>query len=592
MTTIPCPTCQAQVIESALFCPQCGTRTGRGDSRVEAGAGDDVPGRLARALGPKYEVRRLLGEGGFAHVYEVWDTDLQRRLAVKVLKPDIAWSAGMLERFRQECRSLARLTHPNILAIHFVGEGEGLVYYAMPFVEGETLTSLLRQGALPVDRAIGIVRPLLDALAHAHGQGLIHRDIKPDNIMLEASTGRPLLVDFGIAKRLDGAGHQTQAGFVVGTPQYMSPEQALGQGDLDARSDLYAVGAVLYQMVTGTPPFEGESSQEIVGKHLSEPAPIATAVNARIPMWLSEVIVRCLEKRPAERYQSAAMLLDAINVGRESGATEAVSAERVAQRVKSEMRTELMSTAERARTLSGAAPVVSGPRASGRAPAPRTSGASPSAPTEITTAAARPRRWLLPLVLLLVLGGAGGAWFALQGSPVLIITNRLVEPIRLVVENQTVEVPANGESRIPVGRKGPLVVHWYLVRPVGPGNAPLGVEVQGSITEQEPGGEMPHLVDAGSSETAVFAPLITNATAEPLGVIVNAGLVNAVPCNCRVNPGATRARIGYYPLFKNSTVQASSPVGTVATFRDLGEQVDRSTGSVGLRFEAKDFGVQ
>jgi len=584
----PCPTCQAPVPESALFCPQCGARTGMGDSKVQPGAGVDVPSKLARALGDKYQVRRLLGEGGFAQVYEVWDTDLQRRLAVKVLKPDIAWSSGMLERFRQECRSIARLTHPNILAIHFVGEGEGLVYYAMPFVEGESLSSLLRQGALPLDRALGIIRPLLEALAHAHGQGLIHRDIKPDNIMLEASTGRPLLVDFGIAKQIDGAGHQTQTGFVVGTPQYMSPEQALGQGDIDARSDLYAVGAVLFQMVTGTPPFEGDTSQEIVGKHLSEPAPIATARNARIPMWLSEIIVRCLAKRPAERFQSAAMLLDAINLGRESGATDAVSAERVAQRVQADMKTEMISTAERSTRLADAATAISGPRSPGRGstakPAPGASSARPQAP-------ARSRRWLPGVLLLGLLGGLGG-WYFLSLNPVLVVENHLVEPIRIVVQNRTLEVAPGARTETPVKRGGPLVVQWYLVRPMGPDNVPLGVEVQGSITEQSPKGEMPHTIDAGAAESPVFAPLVTNSTAEPLGVVVNAGLVNAMPCNCRVNPGAVRARIGYYPLFKNSTVQASSPVGTVATFRDLGPSVDRDAGTVGLKFEPKDFGVQ
>ncbi len=584
-----CPTCQAPVPESALFCPQCGTRTGMGDSRVQPGPGVDVPDKLARALGEKYKVSRLLGEGGFAQVYEVWDTDLQRRLAVKVLKPDIAWSSGMLERFRQECRSIARLTHPNILAIHFVGEGEGLVYYAMPFIEGESLSSLLRQGALPLDRSLSIIRPLLDALAHAHSQGLIHRDIKPDNIMIEASTGRPLLVDFGIAKRIDGAGHQTQTGFVVGTPQYMSPEQALGQGDIDARSDIYAVGAVLFQMVTGTPPFEGETSQEIVGKHLSEPAPIATARNAKIPMWLSEIIVRCMAKRPAERFQSAAMLLDAINTGRDSGANQSVSAERVVQRVQADLKTEMMSSTERAKVLSNAATSISGPRSS------RASTQKPEAkPAAAESAASTPSRlgkWVALALVLLLMGGAG-AWYYMSSSPVLVVENRLVEPIRMVVDNQTIEVPAGGQVEAPVKRGRPLVVQWYLVRPAGPANAPLGVEVQGSITEQSPSGRMGHIIDANSAETAVFAPLVTNATQEPLGVVVNAGLVNAMPCNCRVNPGAVRARIGYYPLFKNSTVQASSPVGTVATFRDLGPSVDREAGSVGLRFEPKDFGVQ
>ncbi len=263
----------------------------------------------------------------------------------------------------------------------------------------------------PVDRALTILSPLLDALAHAHSQGLIHRDIKPDNIMLEASTGRPLLVDFGIAKRIDGEGHKTMTGFVVGTPQYMSPEQALGQGDLDARSDLYAVGAVLYQMVTGTPPFEGESSQEIVGKHLSEPAPIATAKNARIPMWLSDIIVRCLAKRPADRFQSAPMLLDSLNAGRQSGAQEPVSAERVARKLQTDEATLLLPSTETPRPM----------------PVPgRTSGS----PTMTGKAIAKPPNRGLPLLIFLALSALVAAWLVFGKRPVLVVQNRLVEPFR------------------------------------------------------------------------------------------------------------------------------------------------------------------
>src|SRR6266850_2209835 len=234
----------------------------------------DTLASLAKSLGPKYEVRRVVGSGGFADVYEVWDKDLERRLAVKVLRPDVAWTAGMIERFQRETRAAARLEHPNILPIHFVGDGEGLVYYAMPFVDGMSLGELLkRSGALPAERALAIIIPILDALDHAHKAGLIHRDIKPDNIMLDTARGRPLLVDFGIARRLDseaGAG-LTQTGLVIGT-------------------------------------------------HIADPPPAASDVNPKVPRELSDVILRCLEKQPSDRFQSAREVSAALGSDRQPSA--------------------------------------------------------------------------------------------------------------------------------------------------------------------------------------------------------------------------------------------------------------------------------
>src|SRR5437870_5237668 len=344
-----CPACRAEIPTGSAFCPACGNpsptvitneRVAAAPQPASAPTAVPTAERLARALGPKYQVKRLVGRGGFAEVYEPGDQDLDRRLAGKLLHPEIAWTPGMLARFRQEAKALARLQDPSILAIHFTGDGEGLVYYVMPLVEGESIAERLRRrGPYTADEALKIAEPILQALSHAHTQGLVHRDIKPDNVMVEAKSGRVLLLDFGIAKLLDPRGGETggaktATGFTVGTVQYMSPEQALGQSNLDGRSDLYAFGAMLYQMVTGTPPYDGNSSAEIVGKHLADPVPVASDVNARIPRWLSTVIVRCLAKQPEDRFQSAQEVLGALAAGRASGSTRLVGAQTLERQVR------------------------------------------------------------------------------------------------------------------------------------------------------------------------------------------------------------------------------------------------------------------
>jgi len=501
---------------------------------------------LSRALGPKYEVRRLIGSGGFAEVYEVWDKDLERRLAVKVLRPDVAWTSGMLERFQRETRAAARLEHPNILPIHFVGEGQGLVYYAMPFVDGMSLGELLkRSGALPPDRALAIIIPILDALDHAHKAGLIHRDIKPDNIMLDVARGRPLLVDFGIARRLDpeaGPG-LTQTGLVIGTPHYMSPEQALGDPNLGPASDLYSLGAVLFQMVTGEPPFDGDSSQQIVGKHIADPPPSASDVNAQVSRELSEVILRLLQKQPKDRFRSAAEVIAALE-GKQS--TTVRSRAQAAQAA-----TELL---------------VSG--ATGRV-------------TARVGRSARPRRmgWVLLVIGLTLLALGGGAFFFRQ--PTLVFENRLVDMVTVQVGGEERRILPGGSFTMKVPRARRLDLSWQLV-------PRLGVALGDTIGIAQPRGTMRLAATASPKTRAYFAPLITNESGQSLSITVNAGLAGSVRCGCTVPPGAVRMLIGYYPLFENSTVRAEAN-GRSATFQNLGSQANPTTGIVGLLFRTGDL---
>jgi tRNA A-37 threonylcarbamoyl transferase component Bud32 len=516
----------------------------------------DTSARLAKALGAKYEVRRLVGQGGFAEVYEVWDKDLERRLAVKVLRPDVAWTAGTVERFQRETRAAARLEHPNILPIHFVGEGEGLAYYAMPFVEGMSLGELLKRsggGALPADRALAIIIPILDALDHAHQAGLLHRDVKPDNIMLDSARGRPLLVDFGIARRIDASSGEagaglTQTGLVIGTPHYMSPEQALGDPNLDKRSDLYSLGAVLFQMVTGSPPFDGESSQQIVGKHIAEPPPAATDVNPSVPRELSNVIMRCLAKQPDERYQSAGAVIRALEGDRQPSSERARA-----------------SAAQAATQL-----LVSG------------------ATTKVRrTAKPRRRGWaILAIVLPVLVLGAGALFFR---QPRLVFENRLAGQVAVQVAGEERRLLPGGSLTLPLERGRPLALNWRFVRPEAEGGA-MGVPLGDTMTIARPSGRVRLSATASPRNKAYFAPLITNETGAPITITVNAGLAGALSCHCTVPPGAVRMEIGYYPLFANSTVRAEEAgTGRTATFKDLGPQVDAARGVVGLLFRVVDL---
>ena len=565
MTPERCFQCQAPVARDAAFCPQCGalaaTRVTGSAERPELDL--EIQSRLSLALGPKYGVRRLIGRGGFAEVYEVWDEELHRRLAIKVLRPGMAWTEGMLARFKQEARAVARLTHPNLLPIHFVGEGHGLVYYAMPYIEGQSVAQMIRHtGALPWKTAADYAINLLGALAHAHERGLVHRDLKPDNIMIDATTGRVLLVDFGIAKRLDGGKSETQTGFVVGTPQYMSPEQALGQADLDARSDIYSFGAVLFQMVTGAPPFDGDSSQEIVGKHIAEPPPVASVSDARIPRWMSDVIVRCMAKKATARFQSANGVIDALNHGLAGGGGKTAGTNRTITSVVDQP-TEIMTTGGQA---------VAVPR---------------SMPRRHSWHTLRLPLGVLLLVLLLV--GAVGSALRLT-RPTLIFSNRLVHPIRLVVNGNEHQVAASSEFRLRLPRRQGLTAQWYLERMKRADGSAVGAGLGGTLVEDMPQGRIEWAADVNDAAEVLFAPLITNMTDTPLRLTVNAGLEGAEECDCTVPSGATRAMIGYYPLYTNSTVEARTPEGRVARFKDLGPKVDPRIGAIGLRFEPKDFG--
>ncbi len=272
----------------------------------------DAPERLAAALADRYRIERELGAGGMATVYLAEDVKHHRRVAIKVLRPELAQAIGP-ERFLREIETTANLRHPHILPLYDSGEAGGFLFYVMPLVEGESLRDRLeREKQLPIDDALKIAREVADALSHAHSRGVVHRDIKPENILLES--GHAVVADFGIAKAVSAAGGErlTQTGMSVGTPQYMSPEQAAGERDLDGRSDLYSLGCVLYEMLAGQPPFTGPTVESVVHQHLTAEPRAITQIRPAVPAEIAGVLQRALAKTPADRFNPVAQFSDAL----------------------------------------------------------------------------------------------------------------------------------------------------------------------------------------------------------------------------------------------------------------------------------------
>lgn len=281
-------------------------------SRVQLTESSHVTARLFAALSDRYRIERELGTGGMATVYLAEDLKHRRQVALKVVRPELGVVLGA-ERFLREIEIAAGLHHSHILPLYDSGDADGSLYYVMPFVEGESLRARLdREKQLPLDDALRIAREVADALSYAHSRGVVHRDIKPENVLLQS--GHAVVADFGIARALSAVGDErlTQTGMSLGTPAYMSPEQAAGERETDGRSDLYSMGCVLYEMLAGQPPFTGPTLESVVHQHLvAEPRPI-TQLRPTVGAEVAAALTRALAKTPADRFNPVSQFAQAL----------------------------------------------------------------------------------------------------------------------------------------------------------------------------------------------------------------------------------------------------------------------------------------
>jgi serine/threonine protein kinase/Tfp pilus assembly protein PilF len=281
--------------------------------------------RVQASLAGRYRLERELGRGGMATVYLADDLKHHRSVAIKVLRAELAATVGA-DRFLREIEIAARLAHPHILPLHDSGTADGLLYYVMPYVAGESLRAWLeRERPLALDAAVKVARDVAEALDHAHHHGIVHRDIKPENILLEE--GHAVVADFGLAAALSAVepGRLTGAGFAAGTPEYMSPEQAAGEPQLDSRTDVYSLGCVLYEMLAGEPPFHGATPRAVMARHVTDPVPPLATVRPDLPPGVVRAVERALAKAPAARYASASDFVQALTVADEADLADATA---------------------------------------------------------------------------------------------------------------------------------------------------------------------------------------------------------------------------------------------------------------------------
>ena len=308
-----CINCGREVPPGAQFCPYCGFPQLEGDTveikKIPEYVNEEFR-PIFESLSKKYRVEGFIGKGGFSQVFLLEDRILKRKCALKILSSQVTgFSSEAMERFLREARLYAELEHPNIVPIYDVGFEGNRAYIIMKYIEGRNLRDIIsRSGALPLEAALRISKDILSALAYMHRKGIVHRDIKPSNIIIEESTGKAILADFGLAKRMDAVTRLTRSGELLGTPHYLSPEQAKGE-KITPASDVYSFGITLFEMLTGKLPFNGESPLQILWKHVREPLPPPQNFNPSLPSEVVRIVQKATEKKPTNRYSSAEEML-------------------------------------------------------------------------------------------------------------------------------------------------------------------------------------------------------------------------------------------------------------------------------------------